>query len=162
MNLECVLETLNVVFERTQVFDRDRCDADRTLVFGGATFGGECVTEFAEIIQVFGRGAWRRLVRYGKAAQAMSDVGRVRNLAHLAVAWHVHARRFLSPDHLEYGGIDHLIEARYRFVAVLCEQHINHDLFARQAADVSGQNSVARASHGVLLVRIRMDPNERL
>jgi hypothetical protein len=94
------------------------------------------------------------------AGHAVADIGRVRRLAHLAVADHVDAGRHLARRHLvdracrlglEGAGIDGAaLFAR--------KDEIDQRLWPRQAAGVGGEDAVGRPFHALFTPARRMSP----
>src|SRR5688572_10584889 len=88
---------------RVEVPDGDRSDTARPSVLGGRTALRELLEQSREIEQILTGLAWRIAV---EAAQAFGDVGRVTDLAHLAIADYVDADVDLAPHDVADGSRD--------------------------------------------------------
>ena len=83
-----------------------------------------------------------------EAGQPVLDVGRVADLAHLAVADDVDADLDLLADDFRDRVGDHLLGVRrHRSAVLMGEQHVGDRLRARQAADVGREYAVDAAQH---------------
>ena len=133
--------------QRLGVFHRDRADAARPPIFGGRAALGKLGEQSRKLDQIL-PGLARRIAP--EAREALRDVGRVADLAHLSVADDVDADRHLPAHHLGHRVADHRrIGASIHGLAALArEQHFGYGLAARQAADVRGQDPVGAQAHG--------------
>ena len=113
------------------------------MVFGRAPHARKAVLVLGVVVEVLGRRAWH--VADFEARQAMTDVGGVADLRHLAVRDDVDAG-FLLLEHDIGDGVAHdgvVSSAVEAFALGLREQLVDHGLRSRQAADVGGEDAVA-------------------
>jgi len=128
------------------ILQRDLSDAARAPVLGRRAARRELRHEAREFHQVLARVA-RRIA--AEARKAVGNVGRVADLAGLAVADDVDAGLDLAADDVGDGAGDHRRRrARVADLAPLApEQHVGHRLGARQAADVGREDAPAAGPH---------------
>ena len=128
--------------QRLAMLVGDRAAADRPQVARAATLLGEAVTEARIRVQIGRRGA--RNVADLEAAEAVADIGRVADLAHLAVADEVDPGLHLAPDAIAHRLADHAVVSCPvdRLAAVLGEHELDDLLGPRQASDMGGCDPV--------------------
>ena len=121
------------------------------MVFRRAALLRQALFEGGEFIQVF-RSRARHLGDF-EAGEAVAHVGRVADLAHLAIADDIHAGVHLAEGHFADGAGHHGVEFGLVVIlpAVLGEELVDDVLGARHAADVGGEDALAALLHGNVL-----------
>src|ERR1700733_11687265 len=117
-----LLQIRDVLMQRVETLDRDRPLADRSKIFRAVAFRDQFVPESGNIVEVL-RGRARDVARE-KTGEAVADVGRVADLAHLAVAYDVDAgidlTRHCGGDGMVHGFV--VLRPVVRFAAVFSEE----------------------------------------
>ena len=101
----------NVLLQRRQILDLDLATNNRTMVLGCAAGIRQSFLVCREIVKIFRRGA-RHLGDF-KASEAVTNIGGVTDLAHLAIADDVNAGVHLLGGHLTYSALHHEVEFNF-------------------------------------------------
>src|SRR6516164_7960882 len=143
------VEITDVRLERFRVHDGHGRDTAGTPVLGGRAPFGELAQKTWKLNQVLARLA--RGVA-GEPRQAARDVGRIADLAHLAIADDVDADLDLSAHDLRYRIGDNGVVPRAiaALIALAREQHVRHRLTAGKATDVGGQDAARACAHDLV------------
>ncbi len=146
------LEIRDVGLHRFEALDADLADAAWPAVFRGRARVGELPEQPGEFDQVLA-GLARGVAI--EAGDAVLDVGRVADLAHLAVADDVDADLDLAAHDVGDRVADRARAAGavMRRSLVTREQDVRDRLRARQAADVRRQDPVGARAHGAPIDR---------
>ena len=120
---------------------------------GGRTAAGRLALKKSGIFLQIG-GRTPRAVAL-KAGNAVLDVGGVADLAHFAVADHVHTGlALLRHDRIHCFGQQGMARRRLHPLALfLCEHHVRDRLGTRQAAYMRSENAFRRLLHDKVLLR---------
>src|SRR6516164_6545168 len=151
------VEITDVRLERFRVHDGHGRDTAGTPVLGGRAPFGELAQKTWKLNQVLARLA--RSVA-GEPREAPRDVGRIADLAHLAIADDVDADLDLAAHDLRYRFRNDRVVPRdiTRLLPLAREEQVRHRLTAGQAADVGGEDAArARAHDPSLLTQVLSD-----
>ena len=140
-----------VLFQRTRVLHPDLADALRPTVCGRAAAGRLALKKARVLLEVRGRLPWAVALESG---DPVLDVGGVADLAHFAVADHVHPGLALFRHDRVHGlGQQRVPRRRLHALALLFgENHFRYRLRAGKAADVGGEYPFGGMQHGKVLV----------
>ena len=154
------VEVADVRLQRFPILDGHCRDAAGSPVLGGRTPFGELAQQARELDQVLARLA--RGVA-GESRQAARDVGRIADLAHLAIADDIDADLDLPAHDLRYRFRDDCVVPRdlTRLLALAREEHVRHRLAAWQAADVGGEDAAGACAHDSSPCSLRSCPTPR-
>ena len=139
-----------VLLERSRVLHPDLSDALGPAIGGRAAAGGLALQETRKLLEV-----GRRLPRTValESRDAVLDVGGVADLAHFAVADHVHAGLALFRHDRVHGvGQQRMPRLRLHPLALLLgEHHVRYGFRTGKAANVGGEDPVGGVEHDEVL-----------